>query len=292
VDLRDRSWRGVEEGAVADSRDRFADALLNRNRCDLKVPLGPPPVHRALRHLLSGEKTALRGLIGAAFDAHSPGGGGGEGGDGATLYELNCFMSRSGARRQLVHADSVCFGALEGGGGGSGDPSESRSLPGAASPDRSGPAMLTCFVALQDVDESMGPTYFLPGTNNLEAHRQFFGGGGGGGAAGPGSKEALLSARRVVAGTLRKGSCVLFDPRTLHCAGANRCQDPDTTRALFYFTFKSPRVDSPGSPSCGGYGIPGADLSLRRLCAELEAEHGSPGDVLRYPNLAMLASNP
>merc|ERR1711865_267509 len=33
--------------------DRFADVLVNQNRCDLKVPLGPEPVHTVLLELLN-----------------------------------------------------------------------------------------------------------------------------------------------------------------------------------------------------------------------------------------------
>jgi hypothetical protein len=333
VDLRDRSRRDVESGVVQDSRDRFADVLLNQNRCDLKVPLGPEPVHRALRHLLSPDRTILRDLIEKVFDRYCGDDGGFTGGD-ATLYELNCFMSQSGARRQLVHADNVCFSVADADDG-TDDPAAGSFSSAAASTvlEPSEPIMLTCFVALQDVDETMGPTYFLPGTNNLESHRQFFETSAADAVAslslsGPpstesllSSKERLLSTRKVVMGTLRKGSCILFDPRTLHCAGANVCVDTDKTRALFYFSFKNPKVDSPGCPSCGGYGIPGAELTIRQLCAELDAQaaqsrdegeesrrdndaddsddhRGSRGSsssrrgVLLYPNLAMLASNP
>jgi ectoine hydroxylase-related dioxygenase (phytanoyl-CoA dioxygenase family) len=274
IDLRDRSRSAIEDGAITHSHDRFADVLLNRNRCDLKVPLGPPAVNDALRHLLaSSEGAVLRNLIELVYETH------GSVGSQATLYELNCFMSQSGARRQLVHADIVCQNDDE--------------RPSILGPDE--PIMLTCFVALQDVDASMGPTYFIPRTHNLEAHQQFFETPGA--AVPPSSsplfdstKDELLATRPAVMGTLKKGSCILFDPRTLHCAGANFCDDPARTRALFYFSFKNPKVDSPGCPSCGGYGIPDAEFTLQQLCDELSAE--GTGDVSAFRKLAMLASNP
>ena len=37
-------------------------------------------------------------------------------------------------------------------------------------PGSEAPAVVTAFVALQDIDEEMGPTLFLPGTHNAAAH--------------------------------------------------------------------------------------------------------------------------
>jgi hypothetical protein len=39
IDLRRRATAEIENGSIADSQLRFADVLLNQNRCDLKVPL-------------------------------------------------------------------------------------------------------------------------------------------------------------------------------------------------------------------------------------------------------------
>lgn len=100
VDLRARGTADIENGIITDSQERFADVLLNTNRCDLKIPLGPQSVHDALHHVLS--KSCIQTLIEQVY--------GNYGGDGkeAELYELNCFMSNSGSRRQLVHADMSC----------------------------------------------------------------------------------------------------------------------------------------------------------------------------------------
>lgn len=264
IDLKDRSTSDVENGAILDSQERFADVLLNQNRCDLKVPIGPSPVNEALRHLLASQQTILRTLMETVYNSY------GNNGSDATLYELNCFMSKSGARRQLVHADNVCVAQQDG-----------------LHPEE--PIMLTCFVALQDVDETMGPTIFIPGTHNLDDHQHFFDVNGDEDTLN--GKMRLLRSRKAVVGTLSKGSCILFDPRTLHCAGANFCSDPDRTRALFYFSFKNPRVDYPGCPSCGGYGIPQAELTLRQLCHELRCEGGdSNAGALR--KIDVLASFP
>jgi ectoine hydroxylase-related dioxygenase (phytanoyl-CoA dioxygenase family) len=255
VDLRDRSIQAVEQGTILDSQDRFADVLLNRNRCDLKIPLGPQPVMDSLRHLLAD--SPIRPIVQGVFDKYTD-----NNGKLATLYELNCFMSKSGARRQLVHADQV-FG------------------PPGQGLDDAEPALITCFVALQDVDATMGPTIWIPQTHNRPAHNQFYTPDNDksydgnddeeGTKVAESSKERLLKSRPSVIGTLPKGSCVVFDPRTLHCAGANTCTDPDKTRALFYFSFKHPRVDHPGCPSCSGYGLVDADLTMETLCNELDS---------------------
>jgi ectoine hydroxylase-related dioxygenase (phytanoyl-CoA dioxygenase family) len=254
VDLRARGTSDIENGIILDSQERFADVLLNQNRCDLKIPLGPQPVNRALAYIL--HQTAIRTLVEYVFDSY-----GGNGKD-ATLYELNCFMSNQGARRQLVHADNVCV---------------EKGLLSEAEP-----IMLTCFIALQDTDISMGPTTWILGTHNREAHAEFYGTGRTG-TEGESSKDKLLRTRKKVVGTLAKGACAIFDPRTLHCAGANECQDPNMTRALFYISFKNPRVDHPGCPSCSGYGIADAELTLQELSDELATQSsGKPSRRLDF----------
>jgi Phytanoyl-CoA dioxygenase (PhyH) len=235
VDLRARGIRAVERGE-ASSQERFADVLLNQNRCDLKIPLGPESVNQALHHLLC--HSLVGPLLEHIFDSYGENQPGGQ----AELYELNCFMSNSGARRQLVHADNVCV------------------EPGVLPDDE--PVMLTAFVALQDIDERMGPTTWLLGTNNRAAHEQFYGD----------KKENILKSSKKVVGCLPKGACAVFDPRTLHCGGANTSQDPASTRALFYISFKNPSVDYPGCPTCSGYGIADAGFTLKELRTELSKQ--------------------
>ena len=261
IDLRSRATADLESGVLQDSQERFADVLLNQNRCDLKIPLGPPPVLNALHHLLSTKSNAaiVRRVMEHVYEKY------GSNGSLATLYELNCFMSNSGARRQLVHADSVCL----------------EPTPGLK--DASEPIMLTCFIALQDTDATMGPTIWIPGTHNMESHHVFFETGEQGKESTKtdtfSPKEKLLRSEKSVVGTLPKGACVIFDPRTLHCAGANTCEDPGKTRALFYMSFKNPKVDFPGSPSTSGYGIVNADLTIQNLANELEADQNGEAAI-------------
>lgn len=248
-DLRARSTSQIEDGSIADSQDRFADVLLNQNRCDLKIPLGPKAVDEALHDLLV--KSPVGQLMEYIFDSYD-----GLGKD-AELWELNCFMSNSGARRQLVHADNVCLEPVLG------------------LKNENEPIVLTCFVALQDIDKTMGPTVWMPGTHTLQAHNQFFETGIDEASTRTDSyspKDAILKASKAVVGTIPKGACVLFDPRVLHCAGGNTCEDLEKTRALFYVSFKNPKIDNPGCPSTSGYGIATAEYTLDDLTQDLKSE--------------------
>ena len=65
------------------------------------------------------------------------------------LQELACLISMPGSEQQPLHPDTYWT---------------------------STPSAYTAFVALQDVDEEMGPTIYLPGTHTKEAHTDFFGG--------------------------------------------------------------------------------------------------------------------
>ncbi|VEU39047.1 unnamed protein product [Pseudo-nitzschia multistriata] len=296
IDLRKRAREDVESGAIADSQERFADVLLNQNRCDLKIPLGPKPVHEALLDLLNDESdtakaseshgstptpSLVRSVIEGVFDHYN--GNKVYKGSEASLWELNCFMSNSGARRQLVHADCVCLEAV---------PGLKHTDSNEEGEDAGEPILLTCFVALQDIDPSMGPTVFMPGTHNIRSHNVFFETGRDGASSpsadGASPKNGLLSSRKSVSGApLPRGSCILFDPRVLHCAGANDCPDPEKTRALFYVTFKNPKVDSPGCPSTSGYGISTAELTMGELVSDLLAmERGGDREARRVPQLA------
>jgi ectoine hydroxylase-related dioxygenase (phytanoyl-CoA dioxygenase family) len=163
-------------------------------------------------------------------------------------------MSNAGARRQLVHADNVFVEA-------------------GVLPDDE-PVMLTAFVALQDIDERMGPTTWLLGTNNRAAHEKFYGD----------EKEHVLQSSTKVVGCLPKGACALFDPRTLHCGGANTSLERENTRALFYVSFKHPSIDYPGCPTCSGYGIVDSAFTLDELRTELsrQIERKEPSTRLAF----------
>jgi ectoine hydroxylase-related dioxygenase (phytanoyl-CoA dioxygenase family) len=141
-------------------------------------------------------------------------------GPDAILYELSCMMSDPGSQRQVVHPDTPCVN------------------------ENDDPVLYTCFVALQDVQLDMGPTTWLPGTHTVDNHRLFRD------ESIPEdsqetNKDKLLRTQPSVLGLLPKGSCGIFDSRLLHCGGANTSQ---TSRAIFYFSFKNHKVANAGNP--------------------------------------------
>jgi ectoine hydroxylase-related dioxygenase (phytanoyl-CoA dioxygenase family) len=159
----------------------------------------PTIAHAALRQILAVVGDTMTRFLGT---------------DQATLYELSSYISDPGSTRQVIHADTPCFG----------------------SDDRQ-PILCTCFIALQDVRMDMGPTLWLPQTNTYAMHELFFGEDG---AAHTPRKDQFLQTQASVVGLLPKGSCVLFDSRLLHCGTANTSvQD---SRALFFFSFKHPGI--------------------------------------------------
>ena len=302
IDLRKRAKEDIETGKIEDSQQRFADVLLNQNRCDLKIPLGPKPVHEALLDVLvddgKSDKTKdhgnaanlslVRSVIEGAFDHYNTPSN--PMGSLASLWELNCFMSNSGARRQLVHADCVCLDAI---------PGLDQTDTNSASDPAGEPILLTCFIALQDIDPSMGPTVFMPNTHNIRSHNVFFETGRDADSTRDETNqsrspknEILQSSKSVIGAPLPKGSCIIFDPRVLHCAGANDCSDPDKTRALFYMTFKNPKVDSPGCPSTSGYGIANTELTMHELVSDLLWMERGKGEGTVARRVPMIASSP
>lgn len=132
-------------------------------------------------------------------------------GEDAILRELSCLVADSGAPRQVVHPDT---------------------------PYQRENVLLTCFVALQDVDRSMGPTLFLPNTHRAEAHEEFFD---------KTRKDKLLEQAETRLSTLGAGDASVFDSRTLHCGTQNN--DPlGRSRYIFYVSFQNPNIQDPGNP--------------------------------------------
>ena len=220
--LRAQSEKLVEEGSVQ-SLERFADVLLQNKRCDLKIPLlagssdTDPITSDALYELLviSPIGATIRRLLGPD----------------AVLQELSCLMSDPGSDRQVVHPDTPC-----------------------RETEHEAAVLYTCFVALQDVQSDMGPTTWLPGTHTWESHQIFQDDfvppprddvPANNDGHGESRKDRLLRTQPILLGMLSKGSCGIFDSRLLHCGGANTSE---TTRAIFYFSFKNPAIGYSGNP--------------------------------------------
>ena len=164
-------------------------------------------------------------------------------GNSAILHEFSCLMSDPGSQRQVIHPDTPCI-------------------------DGKGPVLYTCFVALQDVSTEMGPTVWLPKTNTLQSHEEF---------KDASTKDELIKKTPAVLGTLTKGSCAIFDSRTLHCGTANRSE---FSRALFYFSFKNPEVGYPGNPASIRAELGSANVKLGDLVDDLERWSKGKGSQL------------
>lgn len=221
--LRKRSEEQVRSGEVRQI-ERFADVLLKENRCDLTIPLEEDIVIDALLQIL--QKTPVGKMVSSML------------GKQAALYELSCLISDKGSNRQVVHPDTPC-----------------------TSDDEA--VLYTCFIALQDIDLTMGPTVWLPNTHTISAH-ELFKDDYVAPSTGESSKDKLLRTTPSVLGVLPKGSCAIFDSRLLHCGGANTS---DRSRALIYFSFKNSKIGYPGNP-----GSIRSELGSKYTIATLEKE--------------------
>ena len=83
------------------------------------------------------------------------------------------------------------------------------------------------FVALQDIDDTMGHTIFYPRTHTPETHLMW------NAAQKKASSPAFIKNLKSVQSSLKKGDVSIFDSRLLHCGDSN---DSEERRLLFYFT--------------------------------------------------------
>ena len=173
-------------------------------RQDLFLPVAAPEVRDAISEIASNLAAFITAL---------------SGGD-AMFHEISSIVAAPGSPRQCVHADTIV-------------------LPCPQFPDASMEPLYTFFVALQDVEEGMGHTQFLPGTHTAGTHELW-------NAAGKSErlKALFISAQPAQQSALRAGDVALFDSRVLHCGCANTS---DKQRVLFYFTLsRSQRWALPG----------------------------------------------
>jgi len=190
------------------SKERFADVLLKENRCDLTMPMVSKDGITATALASVIQQSPVGETIASIL------------GKDAVLYEFSCLISSPGSQRQVMHPDTPC-------------------APSGSNDD---PVLYTCFVALQDITMDMGPTTWLPGTHTLEAHDIF---------GNEATKDELLQKGPAVLGLLPKGCCAIFDSRVLHAGTANKgipSDDNDKLRAVFYCSFRNPKVPNAGNP--------------------------------------------
>lgn len=252
----------LEQVAAGMPMNRFADVLLRSNRCDLKLPLGnipstsnekstkgtitllsssPSPVMKAMFDVLC--HSALPETLEVAGLSKD-----------AILHELSCMISDPGSQRQVIHPDT----------------------PYMATADH--PTLLTCFIALQDIDESMGPTVFLPGTHTLEHHAAFADESRTSAATDTletslSPKDSVLqNAPLVLLGTLAKGSCAIYDSRLLHCGSANQ-STLKKSRAIFYTSWRHPDTPNTGNPPSIRAELGAAQIPLTELTSIVRTVH-------------------
>jgi len=161
------------------------------SRQDLFLPMNAPVVKASMQEAL---KSILPLLVPTV-------------GQNALLHEVSSVVSDPGAPRQCVHADTIV-------------------LPCPSYPSASMEPLYTCFIALQDVEDDMGHTEFLPRTHTPEVHLLW-------NLPTQTAKDRLLSTNKVVKSGLKKGDVSIFDSRVLHCGQANTS---NKRRVLAYFT--------------------------------------------------------
>ena len=124
--------------------------------------------------------------------------------DEAELLELACFITKNSAMHQILHSDTLY--------------SEKA-------------VTYTCFIALQDINDEMGPTIFIPKSHTAKFHKQFD-------SSKPSKRLKLIEGMDIKRALLDTGSCVVYDSRLHHCGTANHSSE---TRRIFYFSFSSPK---------------------------------------------------
>ena len=180
--------------------DRALDVLRSgirepTHRHDLRLDM-TPPVRRLLAAVLAPE--AISSAIEAVL------------GPRAECCECSCIVSEGGARAQAAHCDTL--------------PVEGR---------EDSARLITLFVALQDIEASMGPTLVWPRTHTPSFHEAL-------GEEGP----LLLRSMPAFGLTLDAGDAVLMDSRVWHSGGANTS---GRRRCVLVCSFAAPGAFPEGS---------------------------------------------
>ena len=215
----------AEAAAAGTAGKSFGNVYARKCRYDMYLQ-NEDAYRQALCSML-GEGGALGGLFSALF-----------GGLPCVFHELSALVSDSGSAEQPIHPDSKWT---------------------------ANPILYTCFIALQDVEEPMGPTLCIPGTNTQASHKAH--------TVTEDSKREFLERSEYRQALLRKGDVMVMDSRTLHCGGANcsGCLEAEggsgggeaKRRVLLYFTLRSPLhsmdEDEEYSAAMGGASMGDAD---------------------------------
>lgn len=122
------------------------------------------------------------------------------------VHEISSLVSNPGSPRQCLHCDTIY-------------------LPCPQYPSANMEPLYTFFIALQDVEDNMGHTLFLPQTHTESAHLMW--------NTEQSKKEKFIQVNPAVESRLKIGDTAIFDSRLLHCGRENTSTK---VRTLFYFT--------------------------------------------------------
>ena len=209
---------------------RFANVLEKGNRWDLLLPFDEGEASSGIMIEAMNELLGENGKIAPILKELL--------GEDAILYELACLISDPGSNRQEIHPDIVF------------QPNE---IP-----------LIACFVSLQDIDATMGPTVFIPDTVSEDHHRRI---------NDQSLADELLQNIPSKISTLGTGDCALYNPMVLHAGGGNVS---DRRRRLFYFTFMSSSIKDPSNDSNPGSINPilkQRNLTLREVQESLKVHY-------------------
>jgi len=179
--------------------DGFGNVFSRTNRYDMY--LKNQGVYQDALHQMLESTSSLGALYAALVGPDHPG----------IFHECSSLISDPGSASQPIHPDSTYF---------------------AVAP------MWTCFVALQGVTASMGPTIMLPQTHSFSSHEDL---------KDPERRNHLLAQCEYRRSVLNKGDCAVMDSRCFHFGDANTSS---TRRVLFYFTIRNPAHQG-DYPLCG-----------------------------------------
>jgi hypothetical protein len=101
--------------------------------------------------------------------------------------------------------------------------------------------LFTCFIALQDITQEMGPTTFLTRTHTKSCHESH--------QATEESRFEFLASCEYRQSLLGRGDVAIMDSRTMHYGGANISDGHGFTsgqRVLMYFTVRNPLYSETG----------------------------------------------
>lgn len=214
--LKDTSY-AVEKG-IFPELSLFGNVYCKENRYDLLLPIEASEIVMDCLSEVLCEGSPISTAIESVL------------GSDAELYELSTLISDPNSSAQPLHPDILYQDTIH--------------------------PILTCFIALQDIDEQMGPTVFMPkvrfcknistyfshyhqisqlGSIHLQSANKEHHDDLANRHLDP-NANGLVATSYNVLGTLDSGDCSLYSALTLHCGSANKS---NKRRSLFYFSFRN-----------------------------------------------------